>query len=205
MARILFFALKVALVYIILFLPFKFLTPLTPGYYRLLAAGGNAVFDLIESSPSVTVSSHRDILWADFPKGDVPRIKFEQGYELNLILVLALFLATPNLKLSKRLQLTALTALLLVLIQLFFLAFDIKLIQHVMLTMPGEPAPPSLDRINSSIMYFQDVLPVMLWMVMGFRYFKGWLHMPKAVRGVGRNEPCPCGSGLKYKKCCGRR
>jgi preprotein translocase subunit SecA len=22
---------------------------------------------------------------------------------------------------------------------------------------------------------------------------------------VGRNEPCPCGSGLKYKKCCGRQ
>jgi len=21
---------------------------------------------------------------------------------------------------------------------------------------------------------------------------------------VGRNDPCPCGSGLKYKKCCGR-
>jgi hypothetical protein len=20
---------------------------------------------------------------------------------------------------------------------------------------------------------------------------------------IGRNEPCPCGSGLKYKKCCG--
>jgi preprotein translocase subunit SecA len=24
----------------------------------------------------------------------------------------------------------------------------------------------------------------------------------KAVR-VGRNDPCPCGSGKKYKKCCG--
>ena len=24
------------------------------------------------------------------------------------------------------------------------------------------------------------------------------------VPRVGRNEPCPCGSGLKYKKCCGR-
>lgn len=23
-------------------------------------------------------------------------------------------------------------------------------------------------------------------------------------RRVGRNEPCPCGSGKKYKKCCGR-
>jgi radical SAM protein with 4Fe4S-binding SPASM domain len=22
--------------------------------------------------------------------------------------------------------------------------------------------------------------------------------------GIGRNEPCPCGSGVKYKKCCGR-
>lgn len=21
---------------------------------------------------------------------------------------------------------------------------------------------------------------------------------------VGRNSPCPCGSGLKYKKCCGK-
>ena len=26
---------------------------------------------------------------------------------------------------------------------------------------------------------------------------------PPAPR-VGRNDPCPCGSGLKYKKCCGR-
>jgi preprotein translocase subunit SecA len=24
-------------------------------------------------------------------------------------------------------------------------------------------------------------------------------------RKVGRNDPCPCGSGLKYKKCCGRK
>lgn len=21
---------------------------------------------------------------------------------------------------------------------------------------------------------------------------------------IGRNEPCPCGSGTKYKKCCGK-
>ena len=26
------------------------------------------------------------------------------------------------------------------------------------------------------------------------------LETPK----VGRNEPCPCGSGRKYKKCCGK-
>ncbi|MGQ9572972.1 MAG: preprotein translocase subunit SecA [Dehalococcoidia bacterium] len=27
---------------------------------------------------------------------------------------------------------------------------------------------------------------------------------PVAPHKVGRNDPCPCGSGLKYKKCCGR-
>ncbi len=27
---------------------------------------------------------------------------------------------------------------------------------------------------------------------------------PKKVPKVGRNDPCPCGSGKKYKKCCGR-
>ena len=26
---------------------------------------------------------------------------------------------------------------------------------------------------------------------------------PRRVDKVGRNEPCPCGSGKKYKKCCG--
>ncbi len=26
----------------------------------------------------------------------------------------------------------------------------------------------------------------------------------RTTRKIGRNEPCPCGSGLKYKKCCGK-
>ena len=33
------------------------------------------------------------------------------------------------------------------------------------------------------------------------------LNPPKPMRAekkVGRNEPCPCGSGMKYKKCCGK-
>jgi len=31
-------------------------------------------------------------------------------------------------------------------------------------------------------------------------------HMPfvRSERKVGRNEPCPCGSGKKYKQCHGR-
>jgi len=26
----------------------------------------------------------------------------------------------------------------------------------------------------------------------------------KSSRVAGRNDPCPCGSGKKYKKCCGK-
>ena len=38
-------------------------------------------------------------------------------------------------------------------------------------------------------------------------YTDGKLVTPATIRNpgpkVGRNDPCPCGSGLKYKKCCG--
>ena len=27
---------------------------------------------------------------------------------------------------------------------------------------------------------------------------------PKRVNKIGRNNPCPCGSGKKYKQCCGK-
>jgi len=29
------------------------------------------------------------------------------------------------------------------------------------------------------------------------------LKQPGAIKKIGRNDPCPCGSGKKYKKCCG--
>jgi len=30
------------------------------------------------------------------------------------------------------------------------------------------------------------------------------LPVRRSMPKVGRNEPCPCGSGKKYKNCCGR-
>lgn len=47
------------------------------------------------------------------------------------------------------------------------------------------------------------------WLSIGF-YEAGWrwiyekFYRKIQLYGkVGRNEPCPCGSGKKYKKCCG--
>jgi preprotein translocase subunit SecA len=33
---------------------------------------------------------------------------------------------------------------------------------------------------------------------------KGRTVRKSAAEKIGRNDPCPCGSGLKYKKCCGK-
>ena len=30
-----------------------------------------------------------------------------------------------------------------------------------------------------------------------------WPEPKESEKKVGRNDPCPCGSGKKYKKCCG--
>lgn len=30
------------------------------------------------------------------------------------------------------------------------------------------------------------------------------VEQAKAQKTIGRNDPCPCGSGQKYKKCCGK-
>ena len=32
----------------------------------------------------------------------------------------------------------------------------------------------------------------------------GAKKQPKKVAKIGRNESCPCGSGKKYKQCCGK-
>lgn len=34
-------------------------------------------------------------------------------------------------------------------------------------------------------------------------YVDGDILPPIASEKLGRNDPCPCGSGKKYKKCCG--
>ena len=37
----------------------------------------------------------------------------------------------------------------------------------------------------------------------GFDGGKSIVRKPVSVTKIGRNDPCPCGSGKKYKKCCG--
>jgi uncharacterized protein len=59
----------------------------------------------------------------------------------------------------------------------------------------------------------EDIIVQMLaGVVRAYRYFRihrqhltsAYRHEPHGSRGkLGRNDPCPCGSGKKYKRCCG--
>lgn len=52
----------------------------------------------------------------------------------------------------------------------------------------------------------QISLTLPLWTLKGHTYSEvfGNTQQPRNVEKIGRNEPCPCGSGKKYKKCCGK-
>lgn len=49
-----------------------------------------------------------------------------------------------------------------------------------------------------------DLIPIWVQMLHEWR-LENDQHRPTSATGgkVGRNDPCPCGSGKKYKKCCG--
>lgn len=53
--------------------------------------------------------------------------------------------------------------------------------------------------------FSQPVMAVIVWLaLMMFGLFKQTPGRNKPVSATPRNAPCPCGSGRKYKRCCGR-
>ncbi|MEG2173545.1 MAG: YchJ family protein [Desulfovibrionaceae bacterium] len=70
------------------------------------------------------------------------------------------------------------------------------------------------EQISFAAYYEQDGVPHQLSETSFFKreddrlyYVDGVTHKPSAYKRTtpkcGRNDPCPCGSGKKYKKCCG--
>jgi uncharacterized protein len=63
----------------------------------------------------------------------------------------------------------------------------------------GEPVTPALRR------EIIEELPEIVLAIADFWRNPQGRHAPAPSQSkkIGRNEPCPCGSGRKYKKCCG--
>ncbi|MCF8482148.1 MAG: SEC-C domain-containing protein [Rhodospirillum sp.] len=57
--------------------------------------------------------------------------------------------------------------------------------------LPGTASPINTRRIRKSVVTSPE----------GKNGCPGSAHT-NPLRGFGRNDPCPCGSGKKFKKCC---
>jgi uncharacterized protein len=75
----------------------------------------------------------------------------------------------------------------------------------------GDPKMPSKDRDTLIAAAPDDIAGWIVtlnnWRLANYRPVGGFDPIPHPPlmpsNKVGRNEPCPCGSGKKYKKCCG--
>ena len=56
---------------------------------------------------------------------------------------------------------------------------------------------------NKKLEYQTGMFPIDIKIKDGAEEQNDKVTLTKHERKIGRNEPCPCGSGLKYKKCCG--
>lgn len=74
-------------------------------------------------------------------------------------------------------------------------------------------SPRSLDSLRPKFQKAMRLESVGRWMLVAIDVwsdrgkvydFRTFYSSPIVKRKVGRNEPCPCGSGKKYKKCCGK-
>ncbi|HSR49775.1 MAG TPA: SEC-C metal-binding domain-containing protein [Acidobacteriota bacterium] len=124
----------------------------------------------------------------------------------NVPFLLTLVLVTPGLALRRRLIYLAAALALLYLSHVFFMVTKAEIIL-IAAEYPGAG--------NQAFWHFADnflevsgktFFPILIWLALCLPYMLGSVDTPSVAvdRKVGRNDPCPCGSGKKYKQCCGR-
>ena len=65
------------------------------------------------------------------------------------------------------------------------------------------------DRLEKGLAKYQDIIAQSSPTVIQHNKNVTWPSVDQRIMAtrsskVGRNETCPCGSGMKYKRCCGK-
>lgn len=200
---------------------------LAPTYAQLLVMLGRPLIPVLEYVPGTTYWVEDATVWTTRSVFDpatrrptVFKVELWKGYSsYDLILLTALILATPGWSLRQRGRLLGLG---LVLITLTEFAFFLSTIEYSQLRpLPDQGGsmlvPPGFSRprqiVFTWVYYFfqtmgRGLFPLLIyWGMLGLT----WRPLDKtrrerpAATAPGRNAPCPCGSGKKYKHCCGKR
>ena len=69
---------------------------------------------------------------------------------------------------------------------------------------PFEQSDPELAAMLQEVVEQNSKVGKKDHLVVDFEREKVFYRTARSTKKVGRNEPCPCGSGKKYKKCCGK-
>jgi exosortase/archaeosortase family protein len=138
------------------------------------------------------------------------RVVPSNAIHINTVLFVALVLGTPEIALAQRLTVFALG------LPMLYLADVLTLFAALRWTLVTDfnylgPAAPS-DRWVGFTHYWpqlflvsvgNQLFPVAAWAAALAFVLRRRRARGAAVRATGRNDPCPCGSGRKYKRCCG--
>jgi len=217
------FLLRFALAFIVLALAWWALAPV---YAQFLAMLGRPLIPAIENTAGTTYWVEGGTVYTKRsffdPATQRPlnfKVEIWKGYSsYDLILLSALILATPGWTLRQRGRLLGLGLLLITVTEF---AFFLSTIEYSQLRpMPGQTGslllPAGFSRpkqiVFTWIYYFfqtmgRGLFPLLIyWGMIGLTWGQpepGPGERPEMMV-PGRNAPCPCGSGKKYKHCCGK-
>jgi hypothetical protein len=213
--------LRASVLFVLLALLWLLLAPL---YAHCLAALARPLIPSIESSPGTryTVEGTRIVAVRPIMRQTVETVRVNRqqirdtASDYPLALLAALMLATPSFSVRRRLRVLGISLALLILTQYLSLLVNIEYTK----LWPQQTAAGlvvSLDYSKAKMILFDWLYAFSEFMGRGFfallLYFGAialvW-GRPEPVdrlgmRVIGRNVPCPCGSGLKAKRCCGGR
>jgi hypothetical protein len=196
---------------------------LAPLYAHGLAALGSALSPLLEPSPDtryVVDGAHVLVqrpTWLPKQQRTAPLNwpVWLPAANYGLPILAALILAAPHWHWRRRGRALAIGLSLLVLTQVAFFVITVVATQQSPVMSPEGMIQPSgyspiKQPIFYALYYFFDAMGrgfFALLIFLGLIAFS-WdpsapEPAPAAPRRVNRNAPCPCGSGLKYKRCCG--
>jgi hypothetical protein len=192
-----------------------------PVYANGLAAIGRALSPLLESSPDtryVVDGAHVLVqrpTWLPKQQRMMPLNwpVWLPAANYGPPLLTALILAAPGWSWRRRGRALAIGLTLLTLTQIvFFLVTVVATQQSPVMSPEGMIQPAGYSPIKQPVFYalyyFFDAMGRGFFALLIFLGLVALGGEPRAAaaaspRRVGRNDPCPCGSGRKYKRCCG--
>lgn len=124
----------------------------------------------------------------------------------GLPMLMALVIATRSNSLVAKVRALAIgCAVMLVLTVCALLAWaKMATLQLSQQTAPGSEQSSFFFLAFHGYTFSQPAVAVLIWLTLIMRgWFKGTSKHPRGVATVTRNAPCPCGSGRRYKRCCG--